>query len=272
MRSLILIALMACQVNTWANSANNCFSKGQLSFGMVPIVSSSLIDLWSSNINRQIQKPQCRKLRFTSSTDFKHYIKKAKEGKFDVLAAPAHIASYLINTEKFKPVAFLVWESSYLYVVKNESHISAIDHKDAQRFALPDAVSEASILAQAETQRPNEDIAYYQHYKQIVQAVVNKKADIGVVLLPFYKAYKKRTKMKVRAIHETPFPSHGMIIAAPHTSEQDQQYLFEALAALDAESGLFWQKFDAISPVELKKFHQQQTPSVHTLKQLLQQN
>ena len=264
---------MACQTNLWANSATNCFSKGYLSFGMVPIASSRLIDLWSSNINRQIHKPACRKLRFTSSTDFKHYIEKAKNGEFDVLAAPAHIASYLINTANFKPVAFLIWESSYLYVVKNDSHISAIHHKDAQRFALPDAVSEASILAQAETnindKQNNPDFSHYQHYNQIVKAVVNNQADIGVVLRPFYNAYKQRTKMKIQAIHESPFPSHGMLIAAPHTSNTDQAELFNALASLDPNSDLFWQSFEAVSPSQLEQFHHQQTPSVHTLKQLL---
>lgn len=243
---------------------------------MVPIASSHLIDLWSSNINRQIQKAACRKLSFTSSTDFKHYIQKAKSGKFDVLAAPAHIASYLISTANFQPVAFLVWESSYLYVVKNNSHISTIAHQDAQRFALPDAVSEASILARAETLQVNAqvspDYSHYQHYNQIVKAVVNDQADIGVVLLPFYKAYKKRTKMKVQAIHESPFPSHGMLIAAPHTHKNDQVELFNALASLDPNTDLFWQSFKSISPSQLETFHQEQAPSVNTLKQLLQQD
>lgn len=164
----------------------------------VPIASPQLIDLWSSNIYRQIKKTACRKLSFTSSTDFKHYIQKAKSGKFDVLAAPVYIASYLISTTVFKLVAFLVWESSYLYVVKNNSHILAIDHKNAQRFALPDVISEASFLAQAETQQINThvnlDYSRYQNYNQIVKAVVNDQADIGVVLLPFIRPTKNAQK------------------------------------------------------------------------------
>lgn len=82
--------------------------------------------------------------------------------------------------------------------------------------------------------------------------------------------------MKVQAIHESPFPSHGMLIAAPHTHththKHDQAQLFKALVSLDPYTDLFWQSFESISPPQLETFHQEQVPSVNALKQLLQQN
>lgn len=262
---------MAATVNVSADPTFRCTSKTTLSFGMVPITASNLTDVWSTKINRQIQKNSCFKLSFSSAVDFKHYIEKAKQGSFDVLAVPPHIASYLIATAGFKPVAFLVWESSYLYVVPNDSRISSIDQIGGSTLALPDPLAGASILAKKAVSATHSDVnfQYYQNFNQVFDALLNDQADIGVVLSPFYNAYKKRIKIKVREIHSVPFPSHGMLISAPHTSEQNRAELFKVLAALKPNSDLFWHSFEAVSPQDIEKLHHDEMMSVEALKLLV---
>ncbi len=274
LRFFVAYLLIISAVNTLAetNSASSsCASKTTLSFGMVPLVSSNLSKVWASKINQQIPKGACFELSFSSAINLKHYIDKAKQGDFDVLAAPAHIASYLIANANFKPVAFLVWESNYLYVVPNNSNISAIDQFEGSTLALPDSLAEASILAQKEILANHSDVnfQYYQNYNQIISALLNGESDAGVILSPFYNGYKKHMDLKLKIIHTSPFPSHGMLIAAPHTSEYDQTELFKTLATLDSNSGLFWQSFEAVSQQEIEKLHLDQAATVETLKLLV---
>ena len=270
---LLVAFFFIAAANISAQTHLPCIPQTRLSLGMVPAISSNLIQLWSSTLNQRVQKKSCVSLSFSSAKDFKHYIHKANEGEFDVLAAPAHIASYLISHSGFKPVAFLVWESSYLYVVPNDSDISSLDHASKKVFALPDPFSEASILAQFEidTHYNPSGYLYSQHYKKIIENLLSGKADVGVVLSPFYNGYKKHTTPKIRPIHEVAFPSHGMLIAAPHTTEAHRLELFSVLSSLESNTDLFWQSFESVSDSELKKLHRTQKQSVKALTLLLNQ-
>lgn len=272
MRRLFLAyLLMAAALNVSGDPAVDCTSKTALTFGMVPATSSSLTDVWVSKINRQILKSSCFKLSFGSAVDFQHYIDKANQGDFDVLAVPAHIASYLIATADFKPVAFLEWESSYLYVVPNDSNISSIDQIEGSTLALLDPLAEASILVKKEVSATHRNVNFqhFRHHSQIFNALVNAKMDVGVALSPIYNGYKKRVDMKIRVIHTVHFPSHGMLLAAPHTSEKNRTELFKAFAALEPNSDLFWQSFKSVSQQDVEKLHRDQVASVEALKILI---
>ena len=270
-RYFLVYVLMVAAVSASADNTFRCLTKTTLSFGMVPMVSARLTDLWTSKINRQIQEKSCFKFSFGSAGDFELYIDKARQGRFDVMAVPAHIASYLIATAGFKPVAFLVWESSYLYVVPSVSSITSIDQIAGGTIALPDPLAEASILAQKEISVTHSDVSFrhYGNHNLIIKALLGGSTDVGVVLSPFYNAYKKHADIKVRVVHAVPFPSHGMLIAAPHTSEHNRAELFETLASFEANSGFFWESFDAVSKKQIEKLHHDQSASVETLKRLV---
>jgi len=272
LRFSLFYLLLIVTVNSSADSV--CASPTTLSFGMVPIISANLTEVWAGRINRQVQKKGCYKLSFSSAADFEQYIDRAKNKAFDVLAVPAHIASYLIKTAGFKPVAFLVWESSYLYVVPNASSILSFEQIDGRSLALLEPLAEASILARKELADAHRDISfqYYRNFNQIVDALLKGRVDVGVVLSPFYNGYKKRTDIKIRPVHSVPFPSHGMLLAAPHTSEYDRAELFNTLAALEPNSDLFWQSFEPATQPEIEKLHLSQTRSVAALKLLLGKN
>lgn len=273
-RLLVTCVLMTQAIASSANDTLKCESNVQLSFGMVPVTSASLTDIWASRINRAVRKRACVELSFSSAVDFKGYIKKAHQGDFDVLAVPAHMASYLIGTAGFKPIASLVWESRYLYVVPSDSPVASLADIGGRRLALSDPLSEVSILAAKDVSAHHSDI-HFQHYKnfnQVFRALMNSGADVGVVLSPFYEGYKKRTESSVRVIHSAPFPNHGMLIAAPHVAKSDSLELFNGLAALDPSADLFWESFESVSALQVKKLHQDQRASVEALKLLITQN
>lgn len=253
------------------SAETDCDAPTPLTFGMVPITSANLTEVWAGRINRQVQKNGCYQLSFSSAHDFEQYIDKAKNKAFDVLAVPAHIASYLIETSGFKPVAFLVWESRYLYVVPNNSSIVSIDHLDDVTLALPEPMAEASILARQDMADLQQDISYqyFENFNQIFDALLKRRVDVGVVLSPFYNGYKERTNIQVRPVYSAPFPSHGMLIAAPHLSEQDRVGLFNTLAALEPNADLFWRSFEAAPDEAIKTLHSKQAQSVAALKILI---
>jgi len=238
---------------------------------MVPITSANLTEVWAARMNRQVQKNGCYQLSFSSAHDFEHYIEKANNKAFDVLAAPAHIASYLIETAGFKPVAFLVWESRYLYVVRNNSGIASIGRLNGRTLALPEPMAEVSILAKKEMADLQQNISYqhFSDFKQIFDALLEGRVDAGVVLSPFYNAYKKRTNIQLRPVYSAPFPSHGVLIAAPHVSEYNRVGLFNTLAALEPNADLFWQSFEPVTKDAIKALHLKQAQSVSTLKLLI---
>lgn len=271
LRLCLAYLLLLVAVNSSAEP--DCDSPTQLSFGMVPITSANLTELWAGKINRQVQENGCYQLSFASAADFEQYIEMAKNQAFDVLAAPPHIASYLIETAGFKPVAFLVWESHYLFVVPNRSSILSVDQLDRRSLGLPEPLAEASILARKNMDDAELDISYqyFQNFNQILSALLKGHVDAGVVLSPFYNAYKKHTDIKLRPIYSAPFPSHGMLLAAPHISERDRVGLFKALAALEPNSDLFWESFEPVTQDALEKLHLKQAASVAALKQLIEQ-
>jgi len=272
LRLSLAYLLLLVTVNSSADSV--CGSPTTLAFGMVPITSANLTEVWAGRINRQVQRSGCYKLSFSSAADFEQYIDKAKNKAFDVLAVPAHIASYLIETAGFIPVVFLVWESRYLYVVPNASSIASIDQIDGRSLALPEPLAEASILARADMAAAQLDInyQYYKNFNQIFDALLEGRVDAGVVLSPFYNGYKKRTDIKIRPVHSAAFPSHGMLLAAPQLSEADRVGLFNTLAALEPNSDLFWQSFEPAPQHKIEALHLSQKRSVTTLKSLLEKH
>jgi len=271
---IFVFLLITVSVNVSADAAIPCTLRTSVSFGMPPISSANLTEVWTSKINRQIQKKSCFNLSFGSAVDFRRYMRKAKRGDFDVLAVPAHIASYLISTAGFKPIAVLVWESSYLYVVPAESTISSIDQIGGASLSLPDPLAEVSILAQAEVSSIHGAVDYQhlKNYNLIIQALLEARTDVGVVLSPFFNGYKKHINNKVRVIHTVPFPSHGMLLAAPHTSEYVQTELFNTLSILEPGSGFFWQAFERVSLQKIEHLHRVQAASVETLRILLEKD
>jgi len=267
----LCLAYLLLLVTVSSSADSGCDSPTTLAFGMVPITSANLTEVWAGRINHQVQSNGCYTLSFSSAADFSQYIDKAKNKAFDVLAAPAHIASYLIETAGFIPVAFLVWESRYLYVVPDESSITSIDQIDGRSLALPEPLAEASILAREDmaAAQLNINYQYYKNFNQIFDALLKGRVDIGVVLSPFYNGYKERTNIRLRPVYSAPFPSHGMLLAAPHISEYDRLGLFNTLAALEPNSDLFWQSFESAPQHKIEALHLSQKRSVRALKSLI---
>jgi len=248
-----------------------CAKATAVSFGMVPAISASLSSLWSKIINREMKKRSCLKLVFGSASNFRKYIEKAEQGHYDFLAVPAHIASYLITSAAFRPVAFLVWESSYLYIVPADSGINTIQQLSGHTVALPDPLTEASILAHADLSATSEPVVYrhYQGYGQTIQALLSAEVDAAVVLSPFFNRIPRQQHDALRVVHRVPFPFHGLLLAAPRTSEQQRQTMFTALAAFAPGAGFFWQSFQRVSNRQLSALHRSQQDSVAVLKGLI---
>lgn len=276
---ILIVCLFALSTTySFASEPVSCPLKPSVSFGMVPAISSNITEVWVSRINRHIRSVSCLNLSFGSGLNFSQYIDRARSGEFDVLAVPAHIASYLIKTSNFKPVAFLVWESSYLYVADNDSNLftvrgsglSSLGKTGGLTVALPDPLAEASILAKKELSALDGKIKFhhYDHFGQIVSALVNNKADVGILLSPFYNAYKKRRGLDIRPIHSAKFPSHGMLIAAPHMNDGIQSQLFNALTALEKNTDLFWESVEPVSVADIESLHRRQAVSVEVLNHL----
>lgn len=278
LRFLIVCLFIVSTTLSFASGAITCYVKTPVAFGMVPAISSNITELWAARINRHIRSVSCLDVSFGSGANFSQYIDRARSGDFDVLAVPAHIASYLIKTSGFKPVAFLVWESSYLYAVKNDSSLMAVDDSvllslgdiHGLRVALPDPLAEASILAKQALPAKRGDISFdhYDHFGQIVSVLLSNQADIGILLSPFYNAYKKRSGLGLRIIYSAHFPSHGMVIAAPHVGEHVRSEMLRVLTALEENTDLFWESVKPVSEKDINVLHQNQAESVKALKAL----
>ncbi|ARN76064.1 hypothetical protein BST96_19360 [Oceanicoccus sagamiensis] len=240
---------------------------------MVPVAAANLFAIWSGKINRELSKQSCYKFDFHSAANFKQFIDKAHNKTFDMVAVPAHLASYLINKEGYQPMAFLVWESRYLYITKTNSSLLTLQQFDGITLALPDPLTETSILAKAELEAINQSAQYqhYQNYNQVLHALMESSVDAAVMISPFYNGYKARPHFNnsTQVIHSAAFPSHGMLLATENIGKQQREELFNTLASLESGSGFLWESFAPISSLQLETLHKNQAPSVATLEQLL---
>jgi len=268
---LLTLLLFLAIAPAAAQSPKQCPEGTDVSFGMVPATSASITSLWSKKINRQMKLRSCLQLSFASASTFRRYIENAQQGQYDFLAAPAHIASYLIASASFTPVAFLVWESSYLYVVRAGSPFNAIEQLSAHTLALPDPLAEASIRAHADLsdRQVLANYSHYQSYSLAIRALFSNEVDAAVVLSPFYNRIPRLRQGSLRVLHSAPFPSHGLLLAAPHTEVQQRQEMFDALASFEPGAGFFWQSFAPVSDRQLTALHRSQQDSVPALKGLI---
>ena len=60
-----------------------------------------------------------------------------------------------------------------------------------------------------------------------------------------------------------------MLIAAPHIKQNQRNELFQALAALDKNAGLFWDSFEPAPQHKVEQLHLDQIKSVEALKTLI---
>ncbi len=160
-QTLSRFGLLITLVAGFAEFANaKCEHTSHYQFGIVPIAKASVTEVWMQNINQLLENEACISFSFSSAKNFKHYIKKAERDQFDFIAAPPHIASYLISKADMTPMAELVWESSYVYITRNDKNISSLDALNNTKIALPDPLSELSILVKRELSPRYDDIEY----------------------------------------------------------------------------------------------------------------
>ncbi len=256
-----------------ADTTPPCATKTSYSFGMVPVASANLFTVWSEKINRELAKSSCYQLIFQSAGDFNRYIDKAKSNAFDILAVPAHLASYLISNHGYQSMAFLVWESKYLYVTRRDSKLSTLQQFEGIKLALPDPLAETSILVKADLKQLNKPVQYqhYQNYNLVLHALMDSSVDAAVMISPFYNGYKARPHIEnsTVVIHSMPFPSHGMLLAAPYITTDQRDTLLTNLASLKSGSGFLWDSFQPALPEQVKELHQKQKNSVDALEKML---
>lgn len=272
MRSLAFLLLLITFASTVSAEPLNCAERKTLTFGMIPFTSANITSMWMQKINREVKKKSCLNLDFSSANNFEKYIDKATQHEFDVMVTPPHIASYLIASFGFKPVATLVWDSSYLYFTPVPSSIESLEQFEGGTVALPDPWAEVSILVRAELSPQSGAIQYqyHQNFNQVMQALLDKRVDVGVLLSPFYQAYQTRIKGKIRLLRTMPFPSHGMLIAQPDSHDSDIIELFDLFSSFEKGTGLFWKSFQAVSKQQVIELHDKQKGSVAALQLLIE--
>lgn len=258
----LIVAIMATSILLFSQTSSAKCVAGEeriVVFGLTPWLSPDVTSLWLNKIEKQLRNSQCIKFKYQSASDFESYVRNGINGQYDILNAPPHIASYLMNHHQFRIVAREALEGQAIIIKLKSTNISSLDQLNHRKLAVPDPLAVVTLLAKEAFNKPNHtinpDYIYYQHHNEVVHAVMAGEMDAGVIFSPIYETYKKHSDDNLQILHTFPPYIDGWVIASGKLPTQLVLDIQATLVALQSEDKGIWAPWLRVSPAALQSLH-----------------
>jgi len=207
-----------------------------LYFGLLPYLSTTaLIKTWRPFANL-IEKTLHKKVIIKTAPNFRTFIQRTAEGRYDLLMTAPHFASLAIKTHGYQIIAGHSNDLVGDIVVAKNARFQSINDLRGEVFVTPDPLAAVSILAELTLKQygltPNKDIrikATASHNTALVD-VAEGRAAAAVAVGGLYRRLNASNKFgQLRKLATTDKIPHIMYIANPTFSKNDLRKLQKAL-------------------------------------------
>ena len=207
-----------------------------LYFGLLPYLSTTaLIKTWRPFADL-IEKTLHKKVIIKTAPDFRLFIQRTAEGRYDLLMTAPHFAALAVKTHGYQIIAGHNNDLTGDIVVAKNAVFQSINDLRGKTLATPDPLAAVSILAELTLKQhglaPNKDIRIKttaSHNTALVD-VAEGRAAAAVAVGGLYRRLNASNKFgQLRKLATTGKIPHIMYIANPSFSEDDIRKLRNVL-------------------------------------------
>lgn len=217
-------------------TAQHVHSNDVIYFGLLPYLSTAaLIKTWRP-LADYIAETLHKKVIIKTAPNFKTFLKRTVEGRYDLLMTAPHFAALAIKNNGYHIIAGHSNDLSGDIIVAKNSRFQSINDLRNKTFAIPGQLAAVSMLAELLLQQhgltPNKDIRIKittTHNGALI-SVAEGKADAAVAVGGLYRRLNAGNKYnQLRRLAKTDTIPHAMYIAKPSFPENDIRKLRKAL-------------------------------------------
>jgi len=139
------------------------------------------------------------------ATSYEEFLRKAREGQYDLAYAPSHFALDLIRHHNFQPLLTSNYHYQSIIISKRTSDYYSINDLAQTTIAIPNPYALVTRAAQIDIRNSgNHSTITYQiqsTHDRTVMAVLQNKANAGVISSGAYDSLSASMKNKLKVIH-----------------------------------------------------------------------
>lgn len=205
-----------------------------ISVGVPPWVTGKINRLWALHINRSGEKHKIR-VRLSSTSDYKTFIKRGMNHDFDLMLTPAYIAAYLWKYHKYQILSLGKYQTDVTFITLNDSSIHQFSDINGRSIGMPDPIAQVSLKAQQHLKSQNliYRTHYYGQHDTVLSKVLNGVVEVGVVAERVLIDFKAVVNGRLKVIHKISAPGGGIVIASPKLPEEAKQKVLSTLFDLN---------------------------------------
>ena len=213
-----------------------------LQFGVLPYMSTRKLFAYYLPIKRYLEETLGRPVRMSTAPDFATYIKRAREGVYDLYHTAPHFAAQAEYEFGYQRVSRLMRELDGSIVVARDGPIKRPGDLRGRTLCTPDSLAIITFLGEQWLQdnglQPGSDVEVknFPSHNTAILAVLHGEADAAVTSAAVFENMPKMVNDKLRILTKTKKVSHMMFMANPDLPQKDLLALRKAMLAYTANA------------------------------------
>jgi phosphonate transport system substrate-binding protein len=182
-----------------------------------------------------LEKHLRRQVVIHSARDFKTFVERTRQGKYDILLTAPHLAWLARQEAGYRPLLKYAQPARGMLVVRADSKFDSTEALRGRTIAIPDPIAVAVLALQAELAahglRHGTDYRTIEtgtHINAVMQ-VINRRTDGAILGLHAFALMSPELHRQLRVIAETRPLSSLMYLSHPHLRDTEAQAIREAL-------------------------------------------
>lgn len=238
--TLLLILLLGHINNSSAQSiqeAKNPQQVAPLHLGLLPHLSSNLLLKKYQKLIRYLEERLQRRVVVHTAPNFKIYIQRVIEGRYDLYLTAPHLAAYHESEQGHQRIAVFGNTLRGLIVVTKDSSYTQLSDLQGKVFYTPDKLAVISLLGEVTLQDNNIDLTinHSSSHNNAMHAVASGKADAAIVGDAAYRITLNNKKLKkpLRVLTKTESIPSMMFMTPGRTSDQERETFTRTLLSIE---------------------------------------
>ena len=211
-----------------------------LQFGLLPYISTRKLFAYYLPIKHYLEKKLGRPVRMSTAPDFLTYIKRARQGNYDLYHTAPHFAAQAEYEFGYQRVSRLMRELDGSIVVARDGPIKRAEDLRGRTLCTPDSLAIISFLGEQWLRenglQPGMDVEVknFPSHNTAVLAVLHGEAEAAVTSAAVFENMPKNVSDKLRILTNTKKVPHMMFMGGPKLSQKELLELRTAMRAFTA--------------------------------------
>jgi len=236
------VQIVAGQVVEQAKPLAEHADQRPLRFGLLPYMSTHKLFVYYLPLKRYLEKTLGRPVRMSTAPDFATYIKRARQGDYDLYHTAPHFAAQAESEFGYRRVSRFLRELDGSIVVARDGPIKRPQDLRGRTLSTPDALAIITFLGEQWLHdnglQPglNVEVKNFPSHNTAILSVLHGETEAAVTSAAVFENMPKVVSDKLRILTNTKKVPHMMFMANPKLSQKDFLALRKAMLAYTANA------------------------------------